>query len=517
MSFYEKNKKHLSFYSDLFEKLDKISDTAIEYEFVQAKNQALTLKYKNVFLYSAYDPIREAKKNIDKIVLTDILILAGFGLGYTASMLQEKKEIKHLFILEFNLFYLKQLFTIKDFTDILKSQTIHLIYLQEQVPSILNFYDLLENQTINIVIEKTFPPEYKPILIQLQDVIQNKKTELLTYSRLGKVWFDNFLKNYQLKNSMQSCELFQDKLAEKPVLLVGAGPSLKSKIDYIKNERKNIFIIAIDTILKYLLKNEIVPDLVLSVDSQVLSKLHFYGIESSSLTFLFDTLANPDLVKKYISKSYFFKSGNPLNQFFPSMPQTSEGLSAANMAVDILYQLGVRTLYMIGVDFAYQKDTLYTGGNYFSLYWSSRINKFETLDVKYYAYYANRKLIPAQSKKGEPIQTTPILQTYAKALNSYVSQKQNLRLISLSDDILDNPHIEYKEQIDFNASNNFENKLSQKIPQEQVEKDKMDNIIYPVLFYRLYRERKKKKFDMEKLKKKYKDIYLQKLLSLLKE
>jgi len=53
MSFYEKNKKHLSFYSDLFEKLDKIPDTKIEYEFVQAKNQTLTLKYKNVFLYSA--------------------------------------------------------------------------------------------------------------------------------------------------------------------------------------------------------------------------------------------------------------------------------------------------------------------------------------------------------------------------------------------------------------------------------------------------------------------------------
>ena len=199
------------------------------------------------------------------------------------------------------------------------------------------------------------------------------------------------------------------------------------------------------------------------------------------------------------------------------MIQTSEGLSAANIAVDIFYQLGVRTLYTIGVDFAYQKDTLYTGGNYFSLYWSSRINKFETLDLKYYTYYAGRKLIFAKSKKGESIQTTPILQTYAKALDSYVSQKQNLRLISLSNEILDSPHIEYKEKIDFNESKNFEDKPRQIISQEQFGKDKIDNIIYPILFYRLYRDRKKKIFNIENLKKKYKNIYLQKLSALLKE
>ena len=90
--------------------------------------------------------------------------------------------------------------------------------------------------------------------------------DIKTQKNFGKIWQNNIFKNFKrLFNNEYSFEPLE---IDKPILIVGAGPSLEQNIEVIKKNIDNFFVVSSDTSLKILLTHKITPDLVFSFDAQ---------------------------------------------------------------------------------------------------------------------------------------------------------------------------------------------------------------------------------------------------------
>lgn len=83
-------------------------------------------------------------------------------------------------------------------------------------------------------------------------------------------------------------------------LVISAGPSLNDAIKIIKNIKENVFIIAVDTVTRFLLKNDVIPDIILVLDPQNINFLDFVGINNiDSSILLIEISSSYRVSKKY--------------------------------------------------------------------------------------------------------------------------------------------------------------------------------------------------------------------------
>ncbi|MFN3411341.1 MAG: 6-hydroxymethylpterin diphosphokinase MptE-like protein, partial [Exilispira sp.] len=175
-------------------------------------------------------------------------------------------------------------------------------------------------------------------------------------------------------------------------LVISAGPSLNDKIDLIKKIQKNVYIIAVDTALRFLLKNDIIPDLVIAIDPQTINFLDFVGIQNLTKTILaIEISSSYKIAEKYSNYKYLtffigklpssenkdsFSYVNPLSSFIAknlslfSFPVYGNvGIAAISLA-----SLISNNLILAGFD-----------GSFENLIYHCK----ETMDINYYLSYQN--------------------------------------------------------------------------------------------------------------------------------
>jgi tetratricopeptide (TPR) repeat protein len=113
-----------------------------------------------------------------------------------------------------------------------------------------------------------------------------------------------------LTTTINSANLYsiKDIFKDKPVLVVGAGPSLKDDIEIIKKYQDYMAIFAVDTALPVLLKNGIKPDLAGAVDYHQISytKYKDYLDQTKDVPFLYHNECASMIIKPYKSQVKFF-------------------------------------------------------------------------------------------------------------------------------------------------------------------------------------------------------------------
>ena len=205
-------------------------------------------------------------------------------------------------------------------------------------------------------------------------------------------------------------------------MVVAAGPSLDSKIDLIKKQRNNYFIIATDTAFSILSNNNIQSDIAISIDGQNVSYNHFNNLKQnySNTIFLFDFCANPNCVS-YLQKKKatigFFKSMHPLlNLIKNDFKILSSGSGTITMsALDLAVQLGFKNIEILGADFGYINGKSYAKGTYLDTLYQKSANKIEPSVLIFDKLLFRTNLIKNESKV-----TTKLLLNYQQSLENYV-------------------------------------------------------------------------------------------------
>ena len=275
--------------------------------------------------------------------------------------------------------------------------------------------------------------EYKTILHKIDAKIQEYWKNRMTLIHMGPLWIRNiFLNLFKLnKNKLINYTYPHTKC---PVIVTGAGESLENSISFIKKNRKFIKILAVDTSISVLVKNEIQPDYVIAVDAQIYNFYDFLDVKNREIPLFFDITGYNGIPAVLNGTIYPFISNFADTMLLKRLEQHdllperlpalgSVGLTAIYLALKIT----TNSIFYTGLDFAYKIGKSHANGsprNISEMISTSRLNPMEQPEI----YFA-RPLIKHKDKFGTNCITDLILASYAELMND--SFKDSMRLYDI--------------------------------------------------------------------------------------
>lgn len=272
----------------------------------------------------------------------------------------------------------------------------------------------------------------------------------LTLIQFGRNYARNFFKNYYSilrsivkspdKSSALNINSYFGSLIEKsvnrPIVVIGAGPSLDSSIEFIKENRDKLFVLAVDAAFSGLYP-EIRPDAVVLLESQYWIQKAFIGITDLDIPIIADLTSNPSLLVKlngnkaffftdysgqdYAASSFFsvLKEKNILPLRFEAMG--SVGLAALALAERLAFD-GL-PIFHTGLDFSWGQGFSHSKLSYQVKNVFSDISKIKSL-------YTGESLFPnklsfEKGKDGSLVFTSPNLKNYGELYKKLFASKEN--------------------------------------------------------------------------------------------
>jgi len=190
-----------------------------------------------------------------------------------------------------------------------------------------------------------------------------------TISTFGASWARNFIQNIpNIARCGRDTLAAKDLLKGSGALVIGAGPSLDTHIDWILQQTPRPVIIAAYKALKALHRNGITPDFVVMLDPNQQLR-HLEGVDLSGVAgFLAEVSVRPDVLAQVDRPvmPYFAGDGTRVlasvfgNVKIPTVPT---GGSVFHTGLQLAKHLGCSEITLIGADFGFPDDRLYASGS----------------------------------------------------------------------------------------------------------------------------------------------------------
>lgn len=144
----------------------------------------------------------------------------------------------------------------------------------------------------------------------------------------------------------------------KPAFLVGAGPSVKSQMEFLSSIQNDAIIIAADTMLKPLTKHGIRPHLLASIERapEIIDLLN--DPNDHPQTFLVGSaVLEPECFASYRGPSTAYLTQLPPSKWFPfSRSRMDSGHSCMGLAMGLASFLECDPIYLMGIDLCWSEE-----------------------------------------------------------------------------------------------------------------------------------------------------------------
>lgn len=245
---------------------------------------------------------------------------------------------------------------------------------EEEFEPVMRGVMTLENMSFLI---EEIHPNYRGFF--LEDILEKVKkvqrlveSEMVQFNTLKKLSM-NMAQNI-LRNMKYVCEGYHTKLLLKAVsnkdaaILVAAGPSLNKNIQMLKKAKNRLFILAVDTAVKPLIKAGIKPDAFITIDAKKSPDLiKIDGAET--IPVIAPPTAGYKIMERQKAKKIFYYDGYflPYSIYFINdkvLPDVSTGGSVACSGFSLLHKLGYETIILVGQDLAFTDNKSHADGTF---------------------------------------------------------------------------------------------------------------------------------------------------------
>jgi len=414
MTILENNLNQLPVLKDAYNKNEKqLYD--IEHN---VKNQ-ITLKINNNYMHSKYDVDKETERIVNMLMedkdSIDVLILYGSGLGYVLrkcfDILIKSSSLKikpYIILIENDIKMFLTSLKYFDYSEILQSENVK-IYLEAEKEVIGSFLQTIPTKYIRYHHHRPSyylnSDYYKAVQNYINFVLDRKDMNSATFKRFQTLWTRNSIRNapYFLKSSkLKDLNNIASGLTS---VIIAGGPNLNRSIDFLLNNQNNMIIIAVDTSYKYLIKNGISVDIIVTVDPQYWNYKYLEGINITNEIIVTDSSIYYKIFD--ITKINRFFVGNsifPLNRYFDDGEDRgtlAAGGSVATTAFDVARIIGSKEIVLIGLDFSYPNRETHFKGAFFEQSFLSTSNYFNSAEKMVYKYLTHVPLIKISSTNGK--------------------------------------------------------------------------------------------------------------------
>ncbi|MEW5898338.1 MAG: 6-hydroxymethylpterin diphosphokinase MptE-like protein, partial [Bacillota bacterium] len=259
-----------------------------QFAMCRAKNgrpivRALHPDGRQVLLHSGYDPEREAARLVDSYDLAGAGAVAvlGLGLGYhVGEILRRVDKNTPVAVIEKS----PELVVLaRKKISFLPWQRLVVLHTEEDIKSFaLSSLHVLRGKRLVLV---EHPPSvgldpefYDRMRARLRDYISFLLVEVNTSRELNRDIQHNLMANLPLVVRDPGIVALKGPFAGRPAVIVAAGPSLARNVHLLHEARDRALLLCVGTAWKVLAKENIQPDLVVTLDPTAENFCHFEGM-----------------------------------------------------------------------------------------------------------------------------------------------------------------------------------------------------------------------------------------------
>ena len=329
-----------------------------------------------IMLYDNASPYEYCKKYFEEMNITyaPIVLFFGFGLGYHlnifAQFYAEKAHAKKIIVFEDDINFFHLAMEMIDFSNTIAHPDIHFFIgedpddsypkiRKEILPERDILYQIRSTKVIplpaNILLNDNY---YRKAL----DITRSafRQTMILagndpTDSFMG---IDNLLGNIKPIVSDPGINQLRDKFKGRPAVTIASGPSLEKNMHLLKNIRDRALIIACDSSFLPLMKRDIRPHIVASLERTAgTGKFYEDVTDVDGIYLAFCPLVQPDVYDSFHGKKIIvYRPFSHFDWFQLDKGVLPIGPAVSNMAFSIAEYLGCDPIIMIGQDLAFAED-----------------------------------------------------------------------------------------------------------------------------------------------------------------
>lgn len=324
-------------------------------EVVTSKNGLNINKINGFLTHSLYDPIKEAKKFVQKHVEdVQIHILYGYGSGYIVNEFKNNNPFNTMYVV------IDPFVTLEKINDTDFVKYCNFKEVEQCINFLKPFVLKLENNikfTCSLNYDKIDEVLYKEILVELKELISVNKVLENTVLKFSHLWLQNYLQNIHYPDSSV---VKLSNSTNKPVIVASGGPSLSKQLYLLKKHRENFIVISAGSTTNSLVKADIMPDFVVSVDGHELNYKHFEHLHfNEDITYVYSMYSYPK-IRNHFQKGFYFLDGSgevvseSLKEFKKEDPILFfGGGSVAHYALILANYISSGPIAMIGQDLSY--------------------------------------------------------------------------------------------------------------------------------------------------------------------
>lgn len=257
----------------------------------------------------------------------------------------------------------------------------------------------------------------------LTDVMKAARTQVVTTLAHSPVSFRNMLMNIEQYSSCPGVIELHNACAGATAVIVAAGPSLKKNLHLLKDAhtRERVVVIAVQTVLKQMLKEGIRPDFVTALDYHELSKRFYEGLSANDvegIRLVVEPKANPAILDSFPGEILCIDEpllntvlGDELRRTMGELPN---GGTVAHLSYYLARYLGCDPVVMIGQDLGFTDGQYYGAGAAIHKVWSGELNAHNTLEMLEWQRIARMKslLRPMKDIHGRRMYSDEQMATY---------------------------------------------------------------------------------------------------------
>jgi hypothetical protein len=276
---------------------------------------------------------------------------------------------------------------------------------------------------------------YEEILKRAEETLALTWQNRATTISFGRLWIRNLFLN--LPETPQSVDALAP-LADRPLLVLGAGPSLEGCTDFLRRRREELRVVAVDTALPYLLAIGILPDILVSMDAQQLNVKDLLPPPPEGIKLLYDATAAPSFVRKFPKEDRYaylshFAEGSIwelLREAGVAIPRIEAGGSVGTTALLLAdrlrsYRPGEELpIFLAGLDFAFSPGLPHARMTYTHLLTLTTMRRLAPLP--FLPAHLSRNRVQAPAKGGGETRTDYVLASYAAQLRSGARRFRNV-------------------------------------------------------------------------------------------
>lgn len=164
------------------------------------------------------------------------------------------------------------------------------------------------------------------------------------------------------ENQVCFSEVLKDAFPGRTAVILAGGPSLKSALPWVKENRDRLVVIAVSRISRILLDEGVVPHIITSVDPQKISfevsreMLQFPRRSDEVPLFIYSNHASPPLVGQWDGRSVYTGPRFPWQTPLNVDTLAYSGPTVSNYAVSVAVHMGCRAIVLAGVDLCFSAD-----------------------------------------------------------------------------------------------------------------------------------------------------------------